>query len=104
MPLILLKIREINAKITLSHSDFPRYKIKGFSEALDFLNERAVFSAEPGGDYRVIILRVAGDFAAKPHGMLECCVGRRQLYFGHNKAGEGIVKFVYLPAQTVGSR
>ncbi len=39
---ILLKIREINAKITLSHSDFPRYKIKGFSEALDFLNERAV--------------------------------------------------------------
>ncbi len=37
-----MKIREINAKITLSHSDFPRYKIKGFSEALDFLNERAV--------------------------------------------------------------
>ena len=32
----------MNAKITLSHSDFPRYKIKGFSEALDFLNERAV--------------------------------------------------------------
>jgi hypothetical protein len=37
-----LKIREINAKITLSHSDFHRYKIKGFSEAQDFLNERAV--------------------------------------------------------------
>ena len=37
-----MKIREMNAKIALSHSDFHRYKIKGFSEALDFLNERAV--------------------------------------------------------------
>ena len=26
----------MNAKITLSHSDFHRYKIKGFSEAQDF--------------------------------------------------------------------
>jgi len=26
----------MNAKITLSHSDFPRYKITGFSEAQDF--------------------------------------------------------------------
>ncbi len=34
----------MNAKITLSHSDFHRYKIKGFSEALYFLNERAVGS------------------------------------------------------------
>lgn len=33
----------MNAKIALSHSDFHRYKIKGFSEALDFLNERAVY-------------------------------------------------------------
>lgn len=32
----------MNAKIALSHSDFHRYKIKGFSEAQDFLNERAV--------------------------------------------------------------
>ncbi len=36
----------MNAKITLSHSDFHRYKIKGFSEALDFLNERAVTPTE----------------------------------------------------------
>ena len=32
----------MNAKITLSYSEFHRYKIKGFSEAQDFLNERAV--------------------------------------------------------------
>ncbi len=36
----------MNAKITLSHSDFHRYKIKGFSEALDFLNERAVLNCK----------------------------------------------------------
>ena len=36
IPLILLKSREMNAKINFPHSDFPHYKITGFSEAQDF--------------------------------------------------------------------
>ena len=50
----------MNAKITLSHSDFHRYKITGFSEAQDFFK----WKSRADGSECVVGLEFAGEFVA----------------------------------------